>query len=792
MRTTAFSFELRRARHILAKVNALAPTMRAMSDEELQAQTPRMRKMLRDGKSLNSLLPMAFATAREAARRVLGMYPYDVQVIGAIVLHHGWIAEMKTGEGKTLTAALPLYLNGLTGKGAILVTPSRYLAQRDQEELSVLYEWLGLTCSLGFDPDDESGNQATVADKRKWYQADILYTTGSTLAFDYLFNNLASRPEDQYLRPYNYAIVDEADAVFLDGANSPMVVASKPELQSNLYRLTDEFVRSLESGTDYRRSRNHKSAWLTHQGVLKAQQWFRIDDLFNEQHRELYRHISLALQAHFVQQRGHDYLVEDGEVILLDEANGRLMRGMKVNTGIQQAVEQKEGVKISDNRQAVASITYQGLFRLFNNVAGMTGTARIAADEFIDVYKMKVVQIPRHRKNIRKDHQPRVYLTTSEKLIEAIKLAEKLHQKGRPILLIAGSVENSEIVSEILLNRGIPHNLLNARNEANEAAIIKNAGQKNAVTVSTNMAGRGTDIKLGPGVAKLGGLAVIGTEMLDPRVAEQLQGRAGRQGDPGDSWFFISLEDNFVSQNSSPVIRKYYRRHIKHFNHQAKPHRLHNPRILLSLLLLRDKVMVSQRQTRARMYSYENSMRLERMAFYESRDAIMNADDYRKTALNWMEHGFDVILSKRSSWDYGHLKAMVNHWITYDDAQIPADLNYQNLAAVKSYLMRRTNEILDQIEDSIADPKQIEQFYRSALLKAMDDCWVDQVAYLGYLKTLVQPWTLLQRNPMAVYHEKAYDRFKQMIDAVTQEAIRNLLLSTVALNENGEVVVYFV
>ena len=248
----------------------------------------------------------------------------------------------------------------------------------------------------------------------------------------------------------------------------------------------------------------------------------------------------------------------------------------------------------------------------------------------------------------------------------------------------------------------------------------------------------------------------------------------------------------FVSQNSSPVIRKYYRRHIKHFNHQTRPQRLHNPRILLSLLLLRDKVMVSQRQTRARMYSYENSMRLERMVFYESRDAIMNADDYRKTALNWMEHGFDVILSKRSSWDYGHLKAMVNHWITYDDAKIPADLNYQNLAAVKSYLMRRTNEILDQIEDSIADPKQIDQFYRSALLKAMDDCWVDQVAYLGYLKTLVQPWTLLQRNPMAVYHEKAYDRFKQMIDAVTQEAIRNLLLSTVALNEDGEVVVYFV
>lgn len=792
MRTTAFSLELQRAKRILTKVNALAPTMRAMSDQKLKAQTPRMQKMLKDGKSLNSLLPMAFATAREAARRVLGMYPYDVQVIGAIVLHHGWIAEMKTGEGKTLTAALPLYLNGLTGKGAILVTPSRYLAQRDQEELSVLYKWLGLTCSLGFDPNDETGNQATVADKRKWYQADVLYTTGSTLAFDYLFNNLASRPEDQYLRPYNYAIIDEVDAVFLDGANSPMVVASKPELQSNLYQLTDEFVRSLRPETDYRRSKNHKSAWLTHTGVLRAQKWFRINDLFDNQHRELYRHISLALQAHFVQQKGHDYMVDDGEVVLLNEANGRLMRGMKVNTGIQQAVEQKEGVKISENRQAVASITYQGLFTLFNNVAGMTGTAKIAESEFINVYKMKVVQIPRHRKNIRKDHQPRVYLTTSEKLIEAIKLAEKLHHQGRPILLIAGSVENSEIVSEILLNRGIPHNVLNARNEANEAAIIKNAGQRNAVTVSTNIAGRGTDIKLGRGVAKLGGLAVIGTEMLDPRVAEQLQGRAGRQGDPGDSWFFISLEDNFISQNSSPVIRRYYRRHIKHFNHKAKSHRLYNPRILISLLLLRDKVMVSQRQTRARMYSYENSMRLERMVFYELRDAIMNAKDYRMTALNWMSHGFDVILKQRSNWDYGHFKAAVNHWVTYDDAQIPTDLNYQDKNALKDFLMHRTSQILDQIESSITDPKQIDQFYRSGLLKAMDDAWVDQVAYLGYLKTLVQPWTLLQRNPMAVYHDKAYDRFKQMINDITKETIRNLLLSTIDLNEDGEVVVYFV
>ena len=538
----SFSWEYQKARRILRQVNALAPKMRSLDDQSLQEQTPKLRAQLAEGASLMEILPEAYATVREAARRVLGMYPFDVQVLGAIVMQQGQIAEMKTGEGKTLTATLPLYLNGLTQKGAILVTPSMYLAKRDQEEMAPLYEWLGLTCSLGFDPDaadeDDEAKKVKPEVKRGWYNADVMYTTGTTLAFDYLFNNLAANPRDQYLRPYHFAIIDEADAVLLDGANSPMVVSSKPSLQSNLYQQADLFVRTLRYRQEYRLNLKDQAVWLTKAGIEYAQSYFRIDELFSPKRRELYRHINLALQAHFLQQRGHEYEVQDGKVILLDEANGRLLKGMKINTGIQQAVEQKEGVELTANQQAVASTTYQSLFGLFENVAGMTGTARSSASEFINLYKMKVVAIPTHRPVVRQDFSPRLYLTTGEKLRAAIDLTMRLHQEGRPILLIAGSIENSAIISELLLNRGIAHNVLTARNEAREAMIVKAAGQKGAVTVATNLAGRGTDIKLGEGVKELGGLAVIGTELLLPRVAEQLRGRAGRQGDPGSSIFF--------------------------------------------------------------------------------------------------------------------------------------------------------------------------------------------------------------------------------------------------------------
>ena len=496
------NFRLQKVKHTLAKVNALASEMRGMSDEELKHQTVLLKKELANGKTVDDILPRAFATIREADYRILGMFPYDVQVMGAIVLNQGNIAEMKTGEGKTLTATMPLYLNALTGKGTFLLTPNNYLAQRDKEQLQPVYEWLGLTVSLGFEPDDQE-KKTTPAIKRSWYNADITYTTASSLAFDYLFNNLATRREDQYLRPFNYVIIDEVDAILLDEATSPFVVSSMPMVQSNLYQLADAFIHILQPKIDYRLNEDHDAVWLTLHGIQRAERFFRIPDLFISEYREIYRHIILALRAHFIMENGHDYLVSEGEVVLLDEANGRLKKGVKVSTGLHQAIEAKEHVDLTPNQQVAASITFPSLFGLFNKIAGMSGTVKSDEQEFSEVYKMRVIQIPTRKKVIRRDYPEQIYLTTRQKLIHALDETIELHKAGRPVLLVAGSVENSEIISELLLDRGISHNVLNAFNVAREADIVKDAGQKGAVTVATNMAGRGTDIKLGVGVKEL-------------------------------------------------------------------------------------------------------------------------------------------------------------------------------------------------------------------------------------------------------------------------------------------------
>lgn len=793
-----FSWEYQKARRILRQVNALAPKMRSLDDQSLQERTPKLRARLAEGASLMEILPEAYATVREAARRILGMYPFDVQVLGAIVMQQGQIAEMKTGEGKTLTATLPLYLNGLTQKGAILVTPSMYLAKRDQEEMAPLYEWLGLTCSLGFDPDaadeDDEAKKVKPEVKRGWYNADVMYTTGTTLAFDYLFNNLAANPRDQYLRPYHFAIIDEADAVLLDGANSPMVVSSKPSLQSNLYQQADLFVRTLRYRQEYRLNLKDQAVWLTKAGIEYAQSYFRIDDLFSPKRRELYRHINLALQAHFLQQRGHEYEVQDGKVILLDEANGRLLKGMKINTGIQQAVEQKEGVELTANQQAVASTTYQSLFGLFENVAGMTGTARSSASEFINLYKMKVVAIPTHRPVVRQDFSPRLYLTTGEKLRAAIDLTMRLHQEGRPILLIAGSIENSAIISELLLNRGIAHNVLTARNEAREAMIVKAAGQKGAVTVATNLAGRGTDIKLGEGVKELGGLAVIGTELLLPRVTEQLRGRAGRQGDPGSSIFFWSLEDNLVGKNSSVKLQNYYRRKKRRrIQHPIdEPRQLRSPSLWVSMHFLNERLLDKEQNQRTRTYRYEHSMRMQREVFYFEREQVMELDDYRQAAENWLARGFDQLLAERTDWNADLLKDTINHWITYDlITELPA-IDFSSQAAIKEYLMRLSRKVLDQKEKQLLTPAQCDQFYRAAMLKSLDDCWIDQVAFLERLKSYTEPWSLMQRDAVYVYHKQAYEAFEKMFDQVRLVAVRHLLLSLIKVNRKQELVLEFI
>lgn len=780
--------ELHKVKRILHKVNLLATKMRQMSKQRLKKETPILRQQLKNGKSLDDILPEAFATVREVDYRLLGEFPYDVQVMGAIVLNQGSIAEMKTGEGKTLTATMPLYLNALTGKGAMLVTTNNYLSRRDKERLAPVYEWLGLTVSNAFLPSD-SEKEATPQEKRKWYQSDIVYTTASGLAFDYLFNNLAVSAKNQFLRPFNYVVIDEVDAVLLDEAQSPFVVASGNSLQSNLYQLADNFVQVLIPKKDYQTKRNDQTFWLTFQGVRKAERYFRIDNLFAEENRELYRHIILALQAHLFMIRDHDYVVTKDKVVLLDEADGRLKRGVQLSTGIQQAVETKEHVKNTPLQKTAASITYPSLFALFNKVAGMSGTAKVNENEFLNVYNMRVVSIPTHKPIIRKDYAPKIFLTTADKLMTAIDDALVIHKTGRPILLVTGSVENSEIVSELLLNDGIAHNVLNAFNVAKEAAIVKDAGQEGAVTVATNMAGRGTDIKLGPGVKEKGGLAVIGTEMLPPRVKWQLAGRAGRQGDPGTSQFYVSLEDKYISRASTGRQRRRYQRLLKKKKAGKEIIELHDILTKLSLKLLENRVEANGASVRMQTNKSAEAMGLQRKYFYRQRKKIVENKNLQPKVDKLLTEVIDGYIAQEDRWDHFKLKRLVNNAFTYEQVDIPDDINGKE--AVKRFLHKIAQAVLSKKKKILINDEQKNMFYRQVFLNSLDGCWLEQVDYLNHLSIYTSSWASSGRLPDYIYAKRAYDSFAKMQEKEKYAIVKNLLLSTIYLNNKGQLIVGF-
>lgn len=786
--------KMHQVRRTLKQVNKLGPVVARMSDTELQGQTPLLKKRLKNGASLEDVLPMAYAVVREADKRVLGLYPYDVQVMGAIVLNSGNIAEMKTGEGKTLTATMPLYLNALTGKGSILLTPNEYLAQRDEENLAPLYRWLGLTVSLGFVPEDETKDDVdvTVALRRKWYYSDILYTTSSTLAFDYLQNNLATSLDTQFMRPFNYALIDEVDAILLDGANSPFVIAGRPVVQSDLYGIADDFVKMLKRDEDFVYKKRKHIVYLTYQGYQKAKRAFRIPALYKTPQRELYRHIALALRAHYLMKKGRDYLVVHGKVILLDETNGRLMKGVQVNTGIHQAVEAKEHVDLTQTQLAIASITYQSLFGLFNKIAGMSGTAKTDENEFINVYKMRVYQIPTNRPDRRKDLPARYYLTTAEKLHEAIKETIRLHKIGRPVLLVAGSVENSEIISELLLNQGIAHNVLNAFNSAKEAAIVADAGQRGAVTVATNMAGRGTDIKLGKGIAELGGLAVIGTELLSERIKLQLAGRAGRQGDPGSSLFFVSIEDSMIASHSTSRLQRFYRRRLRRRkkHHITTAQRIRGPLIHLSIAMLKNRVADAGETARENSSNYETSMRIQRNYVYHLRQQLMMMDHLESLVGEYLASGFDYYLSKRDHWTKANVQKLINDHVSFEKIDVP-DAVLGDKEKLKQYLESLCRQLLNKKFKILINSKQLNQFYRTCLLHALDDSWTGEVAKLEELKQTTKPMANIQRSEQFVYREAALESFKKMLKQSEIQSVDSLMLSTISVNDDGELIVSF-
>ncbi|MBF0699742.1 accessory Sec system translocase SecA2 [Streptococcus danieliae] len=782
--------KLREIGRLVDRVNDLQEEMAGLTDQELAALTPAFRQRLAAGASVDDLLVEAYAAVREASRRVLGLFPFDVQVMGAIALHQGSIAEMKTGEGKTLTATMPLYLNALTGQGAILVTTNDYLARRDAQEMGPVYEFMGLTVGVGvFDSDDE----VEVADKRAVYAADITYTTSTALGFDYLADNLAADEADKFLRPFHYVIVDEADAVLLDAAQTPLIISGFPRVQSNLYQVANQFVLTLEAEREFRHLKEDKAVFLTKAGINYAQAYFDVPDLYGADYFELNRHINLALRAHHLYKKDVDYVVEDQEVKLLDNRTGRVLEGTRLQSGIHQALETKEGVPLSKDSRSVASVTYQSLFNMFPRISGMTGTGKMAEDELIATYKVPVVVIPTNSPIQRVDYPDQIYVTLPEKLQATLNYVRDLHQRQQPVLLVSGTVDIAEIYSRMLLQEGIPHSVLTAKNVAKEAQIIQEAGQLGAVTVATSLAGRGTDIKLGPGVTELGGLAVVGTErMANSRIDWQLRGRAGRQGDPGLSQFFVCLEDELLVQYGGKGINRYFEKH----NHSRRANfgqPLKGGRFKRAIRHAQEKSEDKAQSARQSTIQFDESLRIQRQRIYQLRDdLIYNQIDLRERMDTIFRDVLRDFVDQHPQLSHKDLQRYVLDNYSYKNQASLQELDPRNGQAVQDYLWSLYRKELDQKRADLETEDKLEDFLRLAVLRAIDEAWIEQVDTLQQLKAFVPIRQVAQRDATSEYFRESLESYNQMAQRVQEGIVRNVMLSTIEADPEKGHTIYFV
>ena len=737
--------KLRKVRATLKKINGLKDEMAALSDEALAAKTVEFRQRLAEGETLDDLLVEAFAVVREADKRILGMFPYDVQVMGGIVIHQGNVAEMNTGEGKTLTATMPLYLNALTGKGAMLITTNEYLAKRDAEEMGPVYRFLGLSIGIPFTDDPEEELKAE--DKRKIYNSDIIYLTNSSLGFDYLTDNLASSSNEKFLRPFDYVIIDEIDDILLDSAQTPLIIAGSPRVQSNYYGIIDTLVTTMVENEDYIFKEEKEEIWLTTKGAKTAENFLGIDNLYKEEYATYVRHLVYSLRAHKLFTRDKEYIIRDDEMILLDKGTGRLMEMTKLQGGLHQAIEAKEHVKLSPETRAMASITYQSLFKMFNKISGMTGTGKVAEKEFLETYNMSVIRIPTNRPLIRKDYPDNLYVTLPEKVYASLECIKEYHLKGNPLLVFVGSVEMSHLYSSLLLREGIAHNVLNANNAAREAQIVSESGQMGAVTVATSMAGRGTDIKLGPGVAELGGLVVIGTERMESqRIDLQIRGRSGRQGDPGLSKFFVSLEDDVIKKFGPSWVHRMYQ--------EYSVADITQPQVLEGIKYHRlvDKAQnasdSASRANRQRTLEYAESMNIQRDLIYKERNRLINGDrDLRDVLSEMIDEYIENILSENIKTREELFHYLVTN-ISFNIRELPLDLVIEDEQALRNFLIQIINNELNDKKTLLEPHDLYDQFLRVSMLKAIDDNWVEQVDYLQQLMMAIGGQTASQTNPI--------------------------------------------
>lgn len=770
--------EIGRLGKIADQVQRYEDEYAALSDDQLKANTQKFKDRLAAGATLNDILPEAFATAREGAKRVLGLFPFRVQIIGGIVLHEGNIAEMKTGEGKTLTATMPVYLNALTGKGVHVVTVNEYLSTRDATEMGELYNWLGLSVGLNL-------NSKNSDEKREAYNCDITYSTNSELGFDYLRDNMVVYKEQMVQRPLNFAIVDEVDSILIDEARTPLIISGGAEKTTGLYIRADRFVKTLKADTDYKIDWPTKTISLTESGIRKAEKNFGLDNLYDTENTALTHHIDQALRANYIMLKDIDYMVSNGEVLIVDQFTGRAMEGRRYSDGLHQAIEAKEGVQIQDENKTMANITYQNFFRMYTKLAGMTGTAKTEQEEFREIYNMEVISVPTNKPVIRVDSPDVLYPTLDAKFNAVVDDIKKRHKKGQPILVGTVAIESSERLSKQLDDEKIPHTVLNAKNHFKEAEIIMNAGQRGAVTIATNMAGRGTDIKLGPGVTELGGLAVIGTERHESRrIDNQLRGRSGRQGDPGSTQFYLSLEDDLMKRFGSERIKAMLDRFKVADDDQVIQSRM----ISRQVESAQKRVEGNNYDTRKNTLQYDDVMREQREVIYKQRQQIINEDETLKPVLMAMINRTITRIVQthtqgdQKDWNLDALYA----WITANMADPEkfkrSELDGKSQDELIGLLADMAENNFQHKNKQLGDDAQMLEFEKVVILRVVDSAWTDHIDAMDQLRQSIGLRGYGQMNPLVEYQEEGYRMFEEMIASIDDDVTRLFMKAEIRQN----------
>nr|WP_321403832.1 preprotein translocase subunit SecA [uncultured Desulfobacter sp.] len=757
---------LKKIQPIIDQINEFEPQMQTLSDTQIGEKTTEFKDRLTNGQTLDDILPEAFALVREASVRTLGLRHYDVQLIGGIALHRGTIAEMKTGEGKTLMSTLPAYLNALTGKGVHIVTVNDYLAKRDAEWMSQVYNFLGLTVGVILHDMDAQ-------DRKTAYAADITYGTNNEFGFDYLRDNMKFDPGELAQGDLNFAIVDEVDSILIDEARTPLIISGPAEKSTHLYTQANTIIPAFQKDTDYTLDEESKTVSLTEEGIAKGEQLLNVENLYDPANIELLHHLNQALKAHVIFKRDTDYIVKNGQVVIVDEFTGRLMSGRRYSEGLHQALEAKEGVKIENENQTLASITFQNYFRMYDKLSGMTGTADTEAEEFKKIYNLDVLVIPTHRPMVREDRADLIYKTQKEKYDAAIQEIIRLHKKGQPVLVGTISIDVSESLSEKLKKKGVKHTVLNAKHHQAEAEIVANAGQKGAVTISTNMAGRGTDIKLGEGVTELGGLHILGTSRHESRrIDNQLRGRSGRQGDPGSSRFYLSLEDDllriFGGDRIHAVMDRLGIEEGEHIEHKFISKAIENAQ---------SKVEGHNFEIRKHLLEYDDVMNQQREIIYRQRRQALTSKDLKQAALDMMEDtaydlvdGFVLDKTPIREWDLEALSSAIK-------GQFNVDLSLDKPV--------RDNFSVDQLGQFIFDAaqdqyKKKEQMYgpeimrhveRFIILQTVDTRWKEHLLNMDHLKEGIGLRGYAQQDPLRIYKKEGFDMFQELMNRIKQEVV---------------------